>query len=136
MATLLNRCWTIFAAGGLRPRRMVTLEVPGRRSGKLTSFPLMMAEYQGERYLVAMLGENANWVANLRAAGGRAVLRHRVRETVRLEEVDPRARAPILQRYLRIAPGARPHIPLDWRAPLADFEEIAAQYPMFRVKVI
>ena len=42
-------------------------------------------------------------------------------------------RAPILRRYLQVAPGARPHIPLDRRAPLAEFERIAALYPVFRV---
>ncbi len=134
VAALLNRCWAVFAAAGLGPNRMVTLEVPGRRSGRLTSFPLMVADYQGERYLVAMLGEGTNWVANVRAAGGLAVLRHRRREAVRLEEVDPRVCARILRRYLQVAPGARPHIPVDRRSPLADFEQIAAQYPVFRVR--
>jgi hypothetical protein len=93
----------------------------------------MVADYQGERYLVAMLGEGTNWVSNVRAAAGRAVLRHGPREAVRLEEVDPRARAPILRRYLQVAPGARPHIPVDRRAPLAEFERIAALYPVFHV---
>jgi hypothetical protein len=111
VAALLNRCWAIVAAAGMGPNRMVTLEVPGRRTGRLTSFPLMVADYHGERYLVAMLGEGTNWVSNVQAAGGLAVLRHRRREVVRLEEVDPCARAPILRRYLQIAPGARPHIP-------------------------
>jgi hypothetical protein len=58
-----------------------------------------------------MLGANVNWVRNLKAAGGHAVLRHGRREHVRLEEVEPGARAPILRRYLEVAPGARPHIP-------------------------
>jgi hypothetical protein len=53
---------------------------------------------------------------------------------VRLEEVDPRARAPILQRYLQVAPGARPYIPVDRRAPLVEFEQIAARYPVFRIR--
>jgi hypothetical protein len=109
--------------------------VRGRRTGRATSFPVVVADYQGERYLVAMLGEGVNWVANVRAAGGQAVLRHGRREAVRLEEVDPAARAPILQRYLQVAPGARSHVPVDWRAPLAEFERIASQYPVFRVRV-
>lgn len=33
-----------------------------------------------------MLGENTNWVCNLRAADGRAVLRHGHREAVNLQE--------------------------------------------------
>ena len=81
----------------------------------------------------AMLGHDANWVRNVRAAGGRAVLRHGRRETIHLEEVDPVARAPILRRYLACAPGARPHIPVDRHAPLTDFAQIAPQFPVFRV---
>ena len=80
-----------------------------------------------------MLGANVNWVRNLTAAGGRAVLRHGRRESVYLEEVEPAARAPILRRYLQVAPGARPHIPVDRRAPLAEFARIAADYPVFRI---
>jgi hypothetical protein len=109
------------------------LEVPGRRTGRTISFPLVMTEYEGERYLVSMLGEEANWVRNIRAAGGRAVLRHGRREEVHLEEIDPDARPPILRRYLSYAPGARPHIPVDRRAPVGAFAAIAAQYPVFRV---
>jgi deazaflavin-dependent oxidoreductase (nitroreductase family) len=122
-----------FSAGLLSPRRAVTLEVRGRRSGRVVSLPLVVAEVGGERYLVSMLGSDANWVRNVRAAGGRAVLRHGRRQAVRLEEVDPGVRAPILRRYLDLAPGARPHIPVDRHAPVAEFEPIAAQFPVFRV---
>lgn len=43
-------------------------------------------------------------------------------------------RAPVLRRYVALAPGARPHIPLDPDAPLADFERIADRYPVFRIE--
>jgi deazaflavin-dependent oxidoreductase (nitroreductase family) len=134
LARLMNRQSAIlFSAGILMPSRVAALEVRGRRTGRVISFPVVVAEYQGDRYLVSMLGERANWVRNVRAAQGRAVLRHGRREAVRLTEVDPGARAPILHRYLAVAPGARPHIPVDRRAALADFDRIAAQYPVFRI---
>jgi hypothetical protein len=94
----------------------------------------MVADYEGERYLVAMLGEGAHWVANVRAAGGRAVLHYGRDEAVRLDEVDEGSRAPILRRYLAIASAARPHIPVDHCAPLAEFERIAGSYPVFRIR--
>jgi hypothetical protein len=96
---------------------------------------VVIAEYEGERYLVAMLGNEANWVRNVHAAQGKAALVHRGRENVRLEDVAPELRAPILRRYLEVAPGARAHIPVDRRAPLEQFEQIAGQYPVFRVRV-
>jgi len=133
IARVLNGVWRRAASAGLAPRRLSTLEVRGRRSGRLTSFPVVVADDENERYLVAMLGERVNWVANVRAGGGQALLHHGRRESVQLEEIDPAGRAPILRRYLQLAPGARPHIPLDPRSPLADFERIASQYPVFRV---
>lgn len=132
-AAFANRCQAIAASAGLGPARVVTLEVRGRRTGRIRSFPVVVADFEGERYLVAMLGEETNWVRNLHAAGGHVVLRHRGREAVRLEEVDTRKRAPIIRRYLQLAPGARPHIPVDRRAPLAEFEAIAAHFPVFRI---
>ena len=46
-------------------------------TGAVTRFPLGMADVDNQWYLVSMLGENCNWVKNVRAAGGRATLRRR-----------------------------------------------------------
>jgi len=134
LARIMNRISAIqFSAGLVSPKRAATVEVVGRRTGRLVSFPVVVTDYDGDRYLVAMLGNNANWVRNVRAANGIAVLRRGRREPVRLEEVDLGARAPILHRYLALAPGARPHLPVDRRAPLEEFERISAQFPVFRI---
>ena len=76
LTRVLNRGSAIAHSAGVWPSRLATLEVPGRRSGRVISFPVVIADYEGERYLVAMLGEDTNWVRNVRAAGGRVVLRH------------------------------------------------------------
>ena len=134
LARAMNRLSAaMFSSGFLSPSHAVTLEVTGRRSGRTVACPLVLTTYDGERYLVSMLGRGANWVANVRATDGYAVLRRRRREPVRLVDVDPGDRAPILRRFLALAPGARPHIPVDQHAPLAEFERIAADYPVFRV---
>jgi hypothetical protein len=88
-----------------------------------------MVIVNGERYVVSMLGENVQWVENVRAADGRAVIRSGRREEVQLEEVPTAWRAPILKAYLERAPGARPHIPVNKDAPLAEFEKIAMRLP-------
>lgn len=133
LARLENRVSAIAFAAGVAPRRVAALEIAGRRSGRVISFPVVIADFDGGRYLVSMLGANVNWVRNLAAADGRAVLRHGRRENVVLEEVEPARRPPILQRYLQVAPGGRPHIPVDRRAPLSEFARIAADYPVFRI---
>ncbi len=132
-AQLQNRVSAIAFGIGIWPSRAAALEVRGRRSGRTISFPIVIANYDGERFLVAMLGENTNWVRNLRAANGRAVLRHGRREDVWLEEVPVQSRAPILRRYLALAPGARPHIPVDRNASMEEFERIAPDFPVFRI---
>lgn len=134
LAKLLNRGWAWFHSLGIFPDYMVTLEVPGRKSGKMISFPLAMTVMDGNRYLVSMLGEDANWVRNVRAAGGKATLRHGRVEQVFLQEVDASQRAPILKAYLQLAPGARPHIPVSKDAPLSEFEKISGKFPVFRVE--
>jgi hypothetical protein len=133
LARCENRLGALAFGAGIGPRCAATLEVVGRSSGGRLFCPVVIADWEGDRYLVSMLGERANWVRNVRAAGGRAVIRHRTRECVLLEEVTAERRPPILRRYLALAPGARPHIPVDRHASLADFAAIAAQFPVFRI---
>ena len=92
-----------------------------------------MAQVGTERYLVSMLGDGADWVRNAHASGGAAMLRHGTSEKVRLEDVPVSRRASILKVYLQVAPGARPHFDVSRDAPLAEFEKVAARYPVFRV---
>jgi len=136
LTKIINTGWAMIHASGIAPDYLVTLEVTGRKSGKTIRFPLAMKSMDGERYLVSMLGEHANWVLNVKAAGGKAVLRHGKIEQVRLEEVDASLRAPILKAYLKIAPGARPHIAVEQDAPIPAFEKIAEKYPVFKVVTI
>ncbi len=133
IARAMNRVWALIHATGIAPNYLVTLEVIGRRSGRPISFPLAMVVVDGERYLVSMLGANSSWVRNVRAAGGHARLIHGNTESVQLEEVAVDQRCRILKAYLQVAPGARPHIPVDKDAPLEAFAAIAPQIPVFRV---
>src|SRR5947208_8125083 len=91
IARTLNRAWAAVATSGVASNYLVTLEVTGRKSGRTISLPVVLAIVDGQRYLVSMLGENVNWVQNVRAAGGRAVLRSGGREEV---EVPADQRAP------------------------------------------
>jgi|SRR6202142_3286617 len=136
LAKILNRVAATLHSLGIFPNYFVTLEVAGRKSGRIISFPLAMTVMNGERYLVSMLGEGTNWVQNVKAAGGKARLRHGICEQVLLEEVNVRQRAPILKAYLWLAPGARPHIATGKDAPISEFEKISSQYSVFRVETI
>ena len=69
IALLINRL-------GLSADYVVTLEVPGRRTGVVRSTSLVQVGIDGQRYLVALSGES-EWVRNVHAAQGRAVLGRR-----------------------------------------------------------
>jgi deazaflavin-dependent oxidoreductase (nitroreductase family) len=133
IAKIANRTAAALYGSGMAANYMVTLEVVGRKSGRTLTLPLVMALVDGQRYLVSMLGDNVQWVLNVRAARGKAAIRSGAREEVQLDEIPAEQRAPILKEYLRRAPGARPHMTVTQDSPLADFEKVADGYPIFRV---
>ncbi len=137
LTKIMNRGWAFVHSLGIFPDYLVTLEVVGRQSGKTISFPLAMTVMNRERYLVSMLGENTNWVRNVRAAGGKATLRHGVIEQVLLEELDVNAAS---TRSSKPFWGMRPVrvriYPVSKDAPVSEFEKIASQYPVFHLKTI
>jgi hypothetical protein len=87
-ATARHDAWlwsTVFGAG-LSPRRWICLEVPGRKSGRLTRTPQGMPDVDGRWYVVSMLGEDCRRVGNARAAGGHVLIRHgRARRSLLVE---------------------------------------------------
>jgi deazaflavin-dependent oxidoreductase (nitroreductase family) len=125
--------WARVFATGRSPWPVATLEVVGRKSGKPVRLPVVIADLDGEHYLVSMLGENTNWVRNVRSAGHMAVLVQGRRTDIRLDEVPNEKRAPIIKRYCEVATSGRVHIPVDPGAPVSQFEAIAARYPVFRI---
>lgn len=133
IAKTLNGMWANVAAKSVQSNGLVALEVVGRKSGKVISFPLVMVTLDGQRYLASMLGQDAQWVRNVRASGGKAVLKSGGRADVLLQELPADQRAPILKIYLHRAPGAQPHVPVHKDAPLAEFEKISEEFPVFRV---
>lgn len=123
--------WT--SALGLSSKAAL-LEVRGRTSGRTRSTPVVIATVEGSRYLVSMLGPGSDWVKNVEAADGVAVLRQGRRVPVRLVNVPTPGRAPILSEYVRVATSGRNHLPVAVGAPLPEFEAIAERYPVYRIE--
>jgi len=94
---------------------------------------VVIATVEGKRYLVSMLGPESDWVKNVEAAHGDAVIRQGRRHRVHLVAVPPEQRPPILREYMRIASSGRQHFPLPVGAPLSDFAVIAGRYPVYRI---
>lgn len=138
----LNWLGVLLTSLGLAPRDAVTLQVRGRTSGKLRRVPILRTRYHGDDYLVALAGES-QWVRNVRAAHGHAVIRRRVARQARLEELPVEERAEIIAEYLRAgqrrsgseanADQARFYFGLDPDPRAHDIDAIAGFYPVFRI---
>jgi hypothetical protein len=128
-----NRVWAWAAGLGLTPGILITLQVADRRSGRLCATVLAVAPFQGQRYLVSMLGEHSQWVQNVRAAGGQAYAKRLRSHPVKLTEIPPAESAPILKAWCQVATSGRRHLPVSHQAPLPEFEAIAGSYPVFRI---
>ena len=125
-------CW--WARLGLPPQSWVALEVRDRVSGRMRADAVVVPTVEGIRYVVSMFGTISDWVQNLDAAGGDAILSHGGSVRVHLSLVPSGQRAPILREYVRVASSGRKHFPLAPGAPLAGFEAIAELYPVYRIE--
>ena len=132
----VNRFWCWWSGLGLPPRFQAALEVRGRSSGRTRSNPVVIATVEGKHYLVSMLGQESDWVKNVEAARGEAVIRQGRRRRVHLVTVPPDERAPIIREYVRIASSGRRHFPLSVDAPLSEFEAIAGRYPVYLIDTL
>ena len=114
---------------GLKVGSQYLLTVPGRKSGAPRSTPISVVMVDGERYIVAAFSM-ADWVRNVRAAGGGSLSRGKRTEAVKLIEVPEPERDPILRAFLQQVPGGVRF----FESPDADAVVAAAsRYPVFRV---
>ena len=133
LTKFINSTLRQFASIGLSPRDTVAVQVRGRKSGKVRSNVVTYVEHDEARYLVAPRG-TTEWVRNVRAAAGEALLKHGRSEPVRLVEVPEADRAPIIRAYLKKMPGmVRREFGVEADAPDANIERIAPRHPVFRV---
>jgi len=124
------------ASWGLIPGGTALLQVKGRRSGQTRSTAVTWVEHDGQRYLVAPRG-NTEWVRNVKAAGGEAVLKHGKSDAVRLEELPVEQRAPLIQAYLKkTARVTKREFGIEPDAPIEEFQRIAPDHPVFRITTI
>jgi hypothetical protein len=99
-----------------------------------------LARYEGEDFLVSPAGD-VDWVRNIRAAGGEAVLERGRKRSVRLIEVPIEERAPVLHAYMqrraltKSPPTiARTCFDVSPDAGPADLEAVASRHPVFKIE--
>jgi len=118
----------------------VTLEVRGRKTGKPVHVSLTTVRRGGSRYLVSLY-DQSQWVKNVRAAEGRAMILSGRRMPVHLVELAEHERAPILLGYVQQRAfshsgeeSAKLFFGLGPKPTLADMEAIADRYVVFRIQ--
>ncbi len=130
---LHNRVYAWLSALGLTPPSLITLQVRHRLDGRLCSTILAPVNFEGARYVVSMLGDESEWVRNLRANSGAGFLKRRRSSPVKLTEIPVPDRAQVLKAWCQVATSGRRHLPVAHDAPVSAFEAIAADYPVFRI---
>jgi hypothetical protein len=116
---------------------MRILRVKGRKSGLEYDVPVRVAFWEGDQYILSMLGD-AQWVRNLRALGSAQMIAGQMTEQVRAHEVLGEAKIAFLTWYcqhpqyatrVRFALGAD----IKHFTP-AEVERLADLYPVFRLE--
>ncbi len=129
----INSFASLMTRRRLWPTRLAKIDIKQLSTQNSISFPALIAEVEGERYLVVLVGDSSGFLDSLQDAENRAILRHFIKEAVVIVEVPPILRSAILRRYLAISPGARRHVPIDYQSSLEDFEDISPRFPIFRI---
>ncbi|HEY2703733.1 MAG TPA: nitroreductase family deazaflavin-dependent oxidoreductase [Candidatus Dormibacteraeota bacterium] len=116
---------------------MCLLTVTGRRSGVPRTTPVATFEFEGGRYLPQAIPD-AQWVANVRAAGWALLGRGRKPRRVSLVEVPVEDRRPLLRHMGSMAPARlrRQFVETGLVDPPGDpaaFAAAAARIAVFRV---
>lgn len=128
-----NAVFSLLARAGIGPAHLLTTR--GRKTGRPRTTPVILVEQGQQRWLVAPYGV-VSWVLNARAAGQVTLRRGRDSRDYTIDELPPAHSGPILQRYIRIAPAARPYFQTGKGSPVQDFIAEADRHPVFELTPI
>ena len=126
-----NAIMSALVRAGLVPRSYL-LTTQGRRTGRPRTNPVVPVEHDGRHWLVAPYGP-VSWVHNARATGRVSLARRGHTRDYAIREVSPDEAGPVLQRYVRLAPSARPYFEASKDSPVEDFVAEADRHPVFEL---
>ena len=116
---------------GLVPRSYLGT-TRGRKTGRPRTHPVVPVDHRGRRWLVAPYGP-VSWVRNARATGQVSLTRRRHTPAFLIREVPPDEAGPILQRYVHLAPSARPYFQATKNSPVEAFAAEGDRHPVFEL---
>src|SRR5512138_1803612 len=113
------------------------LRVRGRKSGRIYETPVRIANWNGHRYIISMLGES-QWVHNLRAAGQAQLLAGKNVEPVSTSEIVEKDKTAFLIWYCQhpeFAQRARSVLKVNTdRLTSVEIERLCQLWPVFRLQ--
>ncbi len=129
---LINPVFMLLNRLGLAVGIVHVLTVRGRKTGAPYSTPISLMVLDGQRYIVSYPW--VGWVKNARAQGECMLARGRRQEAVRLIELSPDERMPVLRAF----PVLVPHGVRFFNLPPTPeaFERAAPQLTAFRVETV
>lgn len=133
----MNRVFIGLNRLGLGPKEMSFLTVKGRISGKPRTTPLSVFSVDGRRYVVGGF-PGADWVANVRAAGGGLLRQGRQNERVWLRELTPEESRPILRAFHDQVPTSLEFLKgagLVTTGTADEYEALAGTCAVFRIEL-
>jgi hypothetical protein len=130
-----NRVIVILQRLGIAFLSFHLLTVPGRRTGRLHTTPVSPFWVDGRRYVLSLA--RMEWVRNARACGWGILARGRRTQRVRVVELGPEERVPVVRRFpAEVRGGVRFFVQLGLVRPPADADAFAAAAPdlaVFRI---
>lgn len=128
-----NRLFGFFVGLGLAFSYSYLLQVRGRKSGKIYSTPVSLLELNGNKYLVAPRGRT-QWVRNAEASGEVSLKRRRNVQRFLLQPISGTEKLEVLKAYLdRFRFAVQGFFPVPAGSPVESFQNIAADYPAFKL---
>lgn len=116
---------------------MRILRVRGRKSGREYDVPVRIAVWEGQWYVLSMLGD-AQWVRNLRAVTTAQMIVGKTVELIRTQEIHGDEKAAFLSWYCQhpeYAMRARFALKADTKhLTPEEIDRLAALYPVFRLE--
>jgi deazaflavin-dependent oxidoreductase (nitroreductase family) len=130
---LFNRIFGFLVGLGLGLPHNFLLEVPGRKTGRLYSTPVVVLVLEDRRYLVAPRGYTS-WVRNALASGTVALKKGRRREEFRVRALSADEKPAVLRAYLdRFKLAVQRYFPVPAGAPEEAFRPLVDRYPAFEL---
>ena len=127
-----NQIATLAMKIGIAPKYQFILSVRGRKSGRIYSTPVYIMEDNSKRLLVSPYGEVA-WVINARAVGKITLTKGTESKEYKIDELSSKESAPILKKYLALAPITQPYFDAKPDAPVESFLAEASRHPVFEL---